>query len=78
MPSFALHFSYIMLLFCREHKRLVKGQNRSRRLPAYEIEKIHSKLFSEWFKKRVILNIRSYSLFIYKLDIHVIVVYTIL
>lgn len=42
------------MLFFREHKRLVKGQNRSRRLPAYEIEKIHSKLFSEWFKKRVI------------------------
>ncbi|GJX57932.1 putative transposase-associated domain-containing protein [Tanacetum coccineum] len=40
-------------IFREEHKRIVKGQNRSRRLPAYEIEKIHSKLFSEWFKKRV-------------------------
>ncbi|GJW85383.1 uncharacterized protein Tco_0158528 [Tanacetum coccineum] len=40
-------------IFREEHKRIVKGQNRSRRLPAYEIEKIHNKLFSEWFKKRV-------------------------
>ncbi|KAL4575590.1 hypothetical protein LXL04_022438 [Taraxacum kok-saghyz] len=43
--------SYLMLN--REHKRIVKGQNRSHRLNEYAINKIHCKQFSEWFKKRV-------------------------
>ncbi|GJY55454.1 hypothetical protein Tco_0454569 [Tanacetum coccineum] len=45
--------SALVTIFREEHKRIVKGQNRSRLLPAYEINKIHSKLFSEWFKKWV-------------------------
>ncbi|KAL4563635.1 hypothetical protein LXL04_027680 [Taraxacum kok-saghyz] len=39
--------------FREEHKRIVKGQNRSHRLNEYAINKIHCKQFSEWFKKRV-------------------------
>ncbi|KAL7617786.1 hypothetical protein Lser_V15G02761 [Lactuca serriola] len=31
----------------------IKGQNRSRRLPDYEIDKIHAQQFSDWFKRRV-------------------------
>ncbi|KAL4557967.1 hypothetical protein LXL04_036163 [Taraxacum kok-saghyz] len=38
--------------FREEHKRIVKGQNRSHRLNEYAINKIHYKQFSEWFKKR--------------------------
>ena len=38
----------------REHKRLVKGQYRARRLPEYELQKIHCQNFTEWFKKRVL------------------------
>ncbi|GJV50562.1 putative transposase-associated domain-containing protein [Tanacetum coccineum] len=39
--------------FRREHKSLIKGQNRKRRLPEFELEKIHCEKFSAWFQKRV-------------------------
>lgn len=39
--------------FREEHKSLIKGQNRKRRLPEFELEKIHCEKFSEWFQKRV-------------------------
>ena len=42
------------LFYYREHKRLVKGQYRARRLPQYELQKIHCQNFTEWFKKRVL------------------------
>ncbi|XP_076896149.1 uncharacterized protein LOC143549018 [Bidens hawaiensis] len=37
--------------FREEHKRIVKG--RSRRIPDYEMNKIHCQEFADWFKKRV-------------------------
>ncbi|CAH1426151.1 unnamed protein product [Lactuca virosa] len=39
--------------FREEHKRIIKGQNRSRRIHDYEINKIHCQQFSDWFKRRV-------------------------
>ncbi|XP_076914543.1 uncharacterized protein LOC143573590 [Bidens hawaiensis] len=36
-----------------EHKRMVKAQYRSRRIPDYELNKIHGQQFADWFKKRV-------------------------
>ncbi|XP_071741432.1 uncharacterized protein [Rutidosis leptorrhynchoides] len=39
--------------FREEHKGLIKRQTRSRRIPEYEVEKIHCQQFSEWFQKRV-------------------------
>ncbi|KAD4888057.1 hypothetical protein E3N88_20130 [Mikania micrantha] len=39
--------------FREEHKRIVKGQQRSRRVSDYEINKIHGQHFADWFKRRV-------------------------
>ncbi|KAJ9546594.1 hypothetical protein OSB04_019137 [Centaurea solstitialis] len=39
--------------FREEHKRIVKGQYHARRMPKYEIDKIHCQQFSDWFKRRV-------------------------
>ncbi|KAK2402918.1 hypothetical protein QL285_052403 [Trifolium repens] len=39
--------------FQREHIDLIKRQNRNRRLSPYEIDKIHSRTFSDWFRERV-------------------------
>ncbi|KAJ0592692.1 hypothetical protein HanHA300_Chr03g0088101 [Helianthus annuus] len=39
--------------FREEHKRIVKGQYGSRRIPDYEMNKIHGQQFADWFKKRV-------------------------
>ncbi|PWA50202.1 transposase-associated domain-containing protein [Artemisia annua] len=39
-------------ILIREHKSIIKGQNRKRRLPEFELEKIHCEKFSEWFQKR--------------------------
>nr|GEU63134.1 uncharacterized protein [Tanacetum cinerariifolium] len=36
-----------------EHKNIIKGKHLSRRIPQFELEKIHCKQFSEWFRKRV-------------------------
>ncbi|WJX35969.1 hypothetical protein P8452_23894 [Trifolium repens] len=40
-------------LFQREHIDHIKRQNRNRRLSPYEIDKIHSRTFSDWFRERV-------------------------
>ena len=45
-----------MNIFLREHKGIVKGQYHARRMPEYEIDKIHCQQFSDWFKRRVIQN----------------------
>ncbi|GKA92643.1 hypothetical protein Tco_0814568, partial [Tanacetum coccineum] len=39
--------------FREEHKNIIKGKHRSRRIPQFELEKIHCEQFSEWFRKRV-------------------------
>nr|GEZ43422.1 hypothetical protein [Tanacetum cinerariifolium] len=37
----------------REHKSIIRGQNRSHRPSEYELQKIHCQKFSEWFRNRV-------------------------
>nr|GEZ24270.1 transposase-associated domain-containing protein [Tanacetum cinerariifolium] len=40
-----------ILVETAEHKNIIKGK-RSRRIPKFELEKIHCEQFSEWFRKR--------------------------
>ncbi|XP_022024562.1 uncharacterized protein LOC110924892 [Helianthus annuus] len=42
-----------VLFNVEDHKLIIKGQNRSRRMPDYEMNKIHCQQFAGWFKKRV-------------------------
>ncbi|XP_035837033.1 uncharacterized protein LOC110894773 [Helianthus annuus] len=39
--------------FREDHKRIIKGQNRSRRMTDYDVNKIHGQQFAGWFKNRV-------------------------
>ncbi|KAK2398574.1 hypothetical protein QL285_048499 [Trifolium repens] len=43
----------VQIFLAREHIDLIKRQNRNRRLSPYEIDKIHSRTFSDWFRERV-------------------------